>query len=89
MPKLSLYRPNKTSDYKFLDNTIREMYTAGGLDLHIHKYLGPKTVGDSATREGSEGTDAAIARTGSRIPHRVGQYHIDHPDPGSSGKSPT
>ena len=58
MPKLSLYRPNKTSDYKFLDNTIREMYTAGGLDLHIHKYLGPKTVGDSATREGSEGTDA-------------------------------
>ena len=58
MPKLSLYRPNKTSDYKFLDNTIREMYTAGGLDLHIHKYLGPKTVGDSSTREGHEGTDA-------------------------------
>ena len=58
MPKLSLYRPNKTSDYKFLDNTIREMYTAGGLDLYIHKYLGPKTVGDSTTREGSEGTDA-------------------------------
>ena len=58
MPKLSLYRPNKTSDYKFLDNTIREMYTVGGLDLHIHKYLGPKTVGDSSTREGHEGTDA-------------------------------
>ena len=58
MPRLSLYRPNKTNDYKFLDNTIREMYTVGGMDMYVHKYLGPKTVGDSATREGSEGADA-------------------------------
>ena len=56
MPKLSLYRPNKTSDYKFLDNTIREMYTVGGLDLYVHKYLGPKTVGDSATRDNEDAT---------------------------------
>ena len=39
MPRLSLYRPNKTSDYKFLDNTIREMYTAGGIDIFVHKYV--------------------------------------------------
>lgn len=45
MPRLSLYRPNKTNDYRFLDNTIKEMYTVGGLDIHIHKYLGPKTGG--------------------------------------------
>ena len=43
MPRLSLYRPNKTSDYKFLDRTISEMYTVGGLDIYIHKYLGPST----------------------------------------------
>lgn len=43
MPRLSLYRPNRTNDYRFLDRTIAEMYTVGGLDLYIHKYLGPKT----------------------------------------------
>ena len=43
MPRLSLYRPNRTSDYQFLDKTISEMYTVGGLDLYVHKYLGPKT----------------------------------------------
>ena len=48
MPRLSLYRPNRTADYRFLDRTIREMYTVGGLDILVHKYLGPKTgdVGD-------------------------------------------
>ncbi len=43
MPRLSLYRPNRTNDYRFLDRTIAEMYTVGGLDLYIHKYLGPRT----------------------------------------------
>ena len=43
MPRLSLYRPNRTNDYSFLDRTISEMYTVGGLDLYIHKYLGPQT----------------------------------------------
>jgi hypothetical protein len=49
MPRLSLYRPNRTNDYRFLDRTISEMYTVGGLDLYVHKYLGPKTgdVGDA------------------------------------------
>jgi hypothetical protein len=43
MPRLSLYRPNRTNDYRFLDRTISEMYTVGGLDLYIHRYLGPQT----------------------------------------------
>ena len=43
MPRLSLYRPNRTNDYQFLDRTISEMYTVGGLDIFVHKYLGPKT----------------------------------------------
>ena len=48
MPRLSLYRPNRTNDYRFFDRTISEMYTVGGVDIFIHKYLGPKTgTGDS------------------------------------------
>ena len=41
MPRLSLWRPNRTADYQFLDRTIYEMYTVGGMDMFIHKYLGP------------------------------------------------
>lgn len=47
MPRLSLYRPEKTQDYKFLDRTINEMFTVGGTDLYIHKYLGPADQGPS------------------------------------------
>ena len=49
MPRLSLYRPQKTNDYKFFDRTISEMYTVGGVDIYIHKYLGQRAgTGDSA-----------------------------------------
>ena len=51
MPRLSLYRPNRTNDYRFLDRTISEMYTVGGVEIYVHKYLGPKTSG--ADSEGS------------------------------------
>jgi len=48
MPRLSLYRPNRTNDYRFFDRTISEMYTVGGLDIYIHRYMGPKPgTGDS------------------------------------------
>lgn len=53
MPRLSLYRPNRTSDYQFLDRTIAEMYTVGGLDIFIHKYLGPKTGTGDSTESGN------------------------------------
>ena len=42
MPRLSLYRPTKGRDYEFIDNSIYEMFTVGGTDINIHKYLGPK-----------------------------------------------
>ena len=41
MPRLSLYRPKKGNDYKFIDKTVYEMFQVGGTDIHIHKYLGP------------------------------------------------
>ena len=47
MPKLSLWRPNKTNDYNFFDRTISEQFTVGATDLYIHKYLGPTNQGPS------------------------------------------
>jgi hypothetical protein len=47
MPKLSLWRPNKTNDYNFFDRTISEMFTVGATDLYVHKYLGPTDQGPS------------------------------------------
>lgn len=47
MPKLSLYHPTKSNDYRFFDRTISEMFTVGGTDLYIHKYLGPTDQGPS------------------------------------------
>ena len=41
MPRLSLYRPEKGNDYKFIDKNIWEMFQVGGTDVLIHKYLGP------------------------------------------------
>jgi len=41
MPRLSLYRPTKGNDYKFIDKTVWEMFQVGGTDVLVHKYLGP------------------------------------------------
>lgn len=42
MPRLSLYKPEKGKDYDFIDKRIYEMFTVGGTDVFVHKYLGPK-----------------------------------------------
>jgi hypothetical protein len=52
MPRLSLYRPNRTSDYQFFDRTIAEMFTVGGLDIYVHKYIGPIVAEDQANNPG-------------------------------------
>lgn len=46
MPRLSLYRPEKSSDYKFMDRTIYEMFQIGGVDVYLHKYIGPTDPSD-------------------------------------------
>lgn len=53
MPRLSLYRPTRTRDYQFLDRTISEQYQVGGLDLFVHKYLGPDTGGEDSAFSGN------------------------------------
>ncbi len=62
MPRLSLYKPEKGKDFEFIDNRIYEMFTVGGTDVHIHKYLGPKQV-DSADATADQPTYNAVAET--------------------------
>jgi hypothetical protein len=49
MPRLSLYKPEKGNDYKFIDKSIWEMFQIGGTDVLVHKYIGPgsATQGDT------------------------------------------
>lgn len=52
MPRLSLYRPEKSNDYDFMDKVVFEQFTVGGIDVVLHKYLGPKnTTEENATAE--------------------------------------
>jgi hypothetical protein len=51
MPRLSLWKTEKSHDYRFFDKTIREMFQVGSTDLYIHKYTGtnnPATVIDKS-----------------------------------------
>jgi len=41
MPRLSLYRPEKGNDYRFLDRVINEEFQVGGTDVYVHRYMGP------------------------------------------------
>lgn len=41
MPRLSLYKPEKGNDFKFIDRVVNEQFQVGGTDVLIHKYLGP------------------------------------------------
>ncbi len=61
MPKLSLYRPEKGNDFRFLDRAINEQFQIGGTDVFIHKYTGPENplAGESSP---------AIPNQGSAIP---------------------
>jgi len=52
MPRLSLYRPQKTNDYSFIDKQVYEMFTIGGTDINVHKYLGAENPSeDDATAD--------------------------------------
>lgn len=55
MPRLSLYRPEKGNDYKFIDKTAWEMFQVGGVDVLIHKYLGPGGEGSTVGTKDEQG----------------------------------
>jgi hypothetical protein len=68
MPRLSLYRPNRQNDYKFIDRTVMEMYQVGGVDMFIHKYLGPTPHGDDSSSESGGTQDATQPAYSSESP---------------------
>ena len=41
MPRLSMYRPEKGNDFRFLDRVINEEFQVGGTDVYVHRYMGP------------------------------------------------
>lgn len=47
MPKLSLWRPTKGADYKFMDDRIREQINIGGVGINVHRYLGAVAQGEN------------------------------------------
>ena len=62
MPRLSLYKPEKGPDYTFIDRQILEMFTVGGTDINIHKYLGPENP-DSADATADQPRYDAVKET--------------------------
>ncbi len=50
MPRLSMYKPEKGNNYKFIDRQISRMFQVGGTDVYVHKYLGP-SIADSGTAD--------------------------------------
>jgi hypothetical protein len=58
MPRLSLYKPEKGNDFKFIDKQVYEMFQVGGTDVLVHKYIGPidptdpnKAMGESTIQD--------------------------------------
>jgi hypothetical protein len=47
MPRLSLWKNEKTADYHFMDKVIREQFFVGGTAVLVHKYLQPADQGAS------------------------------------------
>ena len=51
MPRLSLYKPEKGNDYKFIDRQASEMFQVGGTDVYVHKYVGTNNDAANATAD--------------------------------------
>jgi hypothetical protein len=47
MSQFSIWDPKKNDDYRFLDETIREMFHRGGMAALIHKYIGIHDQGEN------------------------------------------
>lgn len=47
MPRLSLWKNEKTNDFHFMDKLIREQFFVGGTAVLVHKYLQPADQGAS------------------------------------------
>lgn len=59
MPRLTLWKPTKTNDFKYIDGIVREQFHVGGTSVYIHKYIGIHDQGetDDLTQSGSISDD--------------------------------
>lgn len=64
MPRLSLYRPEKGNDFKFLDRVIEEQFQVGGTDIFVHKYIGPENPLDGEATPGMPNQSNPISELG-------------------------
>ena len=51
MPRISLWRPNKTNDFSYLDRAAQEQFEMGGTGVFVHKYIGPETTDEDGAGE--------------------------------------
>lgn len=51
MPRLSMYHPIKSLNFRFIDRQISQMFQVGGTDCYVHKYLGSNTSEENATAD--------------------------------------
>lgn len=47
MPRMSMWKEERGTDFRWIDRQVAEMYVAGGTGVGIHKYLGPIDQGAS------------------------------------------
>jgi hypothetical protein len=61
MPRLSLYRPEKGNDFRFIDKSAWEMFQVGGTDVLVHRYIGPESAiqGDTPSTPSYTGDNVA------------------------------
>lgn len=75
MPRLSLWKEGRrTDDYKFIDRTCNEMFTAGGTSIIIHKYLGPSTGASVLTVSASQSSANTVVTIANTSQAAVGQW---------------
>jgi hypothetical protein len=60
MPRLSLYKPEKGNDFKFIDRVIEEQFQVGGVDVFVHKYIGPDLDGNPDNTPGTTSQTSGI-----------------------------
>ena len=76
MPRLSLYKPEKGPDYEFLDNQILEMFTVGGVDMHLHKLMG-HSLSEAQIEDGVTNLDALSVQDMLFLENRDRSYEKD------------
>ena len=67
MPRLSLWKPEKGNDFKFVDRIVGEHIYAGGTGIFVHKYVGIYDQGEKILGDGTvEKSDATQPNYGKK-----------------------